>query len=638
MGEDVNFLSAISLFRVLYKSEKGDIYTLLTKFIVSAIKQRSFETYTEADVSELLTEYYGFDKLPNAVICRCLYNSKVFTKNVKNGTYSLIEKLRNGVDTIRTDVYNKSNTFGTIIKSLILYINEGNLVDINQNEQDDISNEFLHTIMNKENSNDCKYFRQISKFILERETDQTFCTFINSIREGLIIYNGIRYNLQANGKTWDKDTVFFLDVHYLFSAYGLNGEIFKQYFFDFYNLQKEINDGTPKRHNKSKIRLFYLKQTKIVVEKFFDAAEKIKTGTFVLENPTTAMQNILNKCSDTDEIIALKSKLFIVLNKLGIKEYNVEFDFNKDRDCIFETSELIEELSKKYSIGDFDDAKEMLKIADYIHKFRKNDTTARYVFLSDSKMAIFISKMLKEYDAEAKSHIFERMDFYTERMWFNLKKCLSSNSDLSSFDIIMRTKISVDGLLQSSLTKAYDDIKSSDECLEFKQEFYLNLRTQEHNPDNVTSENIDETFEFLSINSRINQYKESQNALKNKAQLYEKSQKDLDLERLCNSKLTAELLIYKQTKNKKLFLRRKIVKILFRISKIYIIVWYIILLFIPISAVYFFYKKETFCSILSLILSILSFLPKIRPAKIRVKHINKNIYIILLKLFLLNLK
>lgn len=68
-----------------------------------------------------------------------------------------------------------------------------------------------------------EYSQYISAFILKNEKDGEFKASLNKIREGVILYSGLKYNtnLSETG-SWKNELTVYLDTEIIFHFYGLN--------------------------------------------------------------------------------------------------------------------------------------------------------------------------------------------------------------------------------------------------------------------------------------------------------------------------------------------------------------------------------------------------------------------------------
>ena len=193
------------------------------------------------------------------------------------------------------------------------YISEAEKKNLSASEELEIFENFNQFLF--ENGTSDSYSNHISSYIIKNEKDIDFVNNLNEIREGLILYHGIRYTADINELgTWKNKMVIYLNTEYLFSALEYNGILFKEIFDDFYNLVCEINAP-----DENKISLKYFPETMEEIENFFASAESILKGEKKLLPWKTAMKKIVDSCKYPSDVVALKVDFYAKLENLGIE-------------------------------------------------------------------------------------------------------------------------------------------------------------------------------------------------------------------------------------------------------------------------------------------------------------------------------
>lgn len=589
MDKNIRFLSALALFKTLYGNHK-DIYALLSQFIVAAMRQSTPDGFSTTDVIHELEKSFKFDNIPNSVISSCLRLSEYFT--YKAGSYSLRRDV--SIDAVDESVEENVESFSSFIGGIVEEIEHSELRTLQPQEKDAVR-DCLYNYLQGNIDSKSPYFEYVSAAIIKREDDESLRQLLNDMQEGLILYNGVRYDANWGiRKKWKSETMYFLDAHYLFSAGGLNGEIYKQYFMDFYRLQKEISEKGDKT-----IHLTYFKETKDVVDKFFACAERIKEGAEFERERTTAMTYILKHTKTAMDVVKLKSRFLSDLQDLGINEYELEFSWERNKDFIFDTKVLLDKFSDENSIIDEEGKKDYLKIADCVNILRKGRlhneaANIKCVFLTDSKNAIDVSYKIKEIDNQCDYHVFDHMDIYTERMWLHLGKALSNDQGWASFDIINRTKTALSGLFNEKLTTVYKELEKQDK--KENEAFYAELRSRDTSAEHITPENVESDIAYWN-EVTIEKYNEEQALLKQKAEKAEAMERLLDEERESkeqakkeNESLKNEL---RKEKYKEILRRRTRAKRIFRFIAIPIRI--LLLLVLPsVCLLYFLFELRCY--------------------------------------------
>ena len=105
------------------------------------------------------------------------------------------------------------------------------------------------------------------------EANGTAKQILENTRQGLIIFDGLRYSAEHLPSALTKNLTVYLDTEILFSAAGYHGELRRQLFLDFFNLVTQVNEKANK--NSGRILLRYFDDTAREIENYFDAATAI---------------------------------------------------------------------------------------------------------------------------------------------------------------------------------------------------------------------------------------------------------------------------------------------------------------------------------------------------------------------------
>lgn len=514
-----DFNAALALFQSLYRSHKGDIFTIIERFILAGVRSLHLSTVTVASVSEMLREQYHID-IPNSIIQHCINNQDVF--HYKKGEYLVVPQSEKEIDVLLKELEDIDEHNETIVSELYYEIEHSHLVTLTVSEKEKIREVFFDFVKDRDKETDFEYFIDINQYIVKHEKDISFQKALDAIKEGMIIYHGIRYSEASDDKTWKDDTVFFLDMEYLFNACGMNGTFYEECFYDFYNLVKEINDGSPRKFGVPRIQLKYFTKTKDNIDRFFNVAARIKNGDESLYNDQEAMRYILNSSSDEIDVLQNKAQFFKKLNDLGISEYTKDIDLEKNKDFIFDTSSLSAKIETEFTVEEKNDIDEYLLFADYINILRGGKKSPKlekcgFIFLSDSKLSTRFSKFLRDNDSDARTFVICRMSLFTEDMWFKLRKGIVNQDSIATLKVISKAKSIVSGLLTDSVTSNYKKIVKESKDPEEQKLLYAELRSKRHTPEHVTADSIEEDVSFILDNSFIENYRETQSQLKIKA-------------------------------------------------------------------------------------------------------------------------
>ena len=490
-------VASLALFKTLYKSKKGNVLSIIALYIVSLMrKYKEKDFFQDKELKDLLQENYQIN-IPSAVIQKtCTDNQTIFRWTSKGYTLQNSFQVAE-VDDFEKDIEDSSAKCEKLIADFHTYVAKERKCSVDDLEDKKILKDaFLDYIKDKDildiESPTCKL---ISQYIIEHDDDTEFIGLLDSIREGLVIYDGMRYADPSNERTWKTETTFILDVQYLFSSFGFNSSYHKECFDDFYQLVKFINDGVPYKAGRNKrISLRYFPETKTAIENFFRAAEKIKLGVLRLELDNEAMTKIVNQCDDEYAVMLLKHKFWDSIKSKGITECDAP-DIFQNKDYLFETEDLDKLVNDEFPIDEREQARDLFRFADYINILRKGKTVPKwedcgYVFLSDCNLTNKVSIFLKRNDRQAITPVFQKMEWFTQKLWFASKQPVVDDKNLSSFSVLNRAKNIVSSLCKESVAKAYKEYLSENCSNGVLEEFYQELRNEDYSFESVNKTSV----------------------------------------------------------------------------------------------------------------------------------------------------
>jgi hypothetical protein len=390
-----------------------------------------------------------------------------------------------------------------------------------------------------DNGHSEKYSDLISAYVLIKEKDDTFRELLNSIKEGLILYQGINYTADINQLgSWKNDLTIYLGTEHLFNALGYNGILYKEIFDDFNKLVFEINSSQKNTNAKrKKIELKYLDETKIEIDNFFQTAESIKKGYKTLDPSKLAMETILKKSSSLSDIKTLRVQFDIELNRLGIQFQ--DFNYSVDRTAQYNVVDqnVIDELKKqsedKGRYFNEDNCHYYFKLFTKINTFRRGVNNNRFekcghLYVTETAFVKYLAhNNLVKFD-DYDTPFAKDIDFVTTRFWFTLKKGFSNKQSLpKSFDVITKAKIILSSHITNGISKSYENLLADKKSGKLTDEEAIarsySLREKPNTPEEITIDNLDDALDFILNDNHLEDfYREKVR----KEQLLETTQKE----------------------------------------------------------------------------------------------------------------
>lgn len=501
---DRTLLASVVLFRELYSSEK-DVYDVIGEFIKGAMLFSEKWAVNATDVTALLGEDFGL-QLPEAVVSTTLHKrmySRDSVLSFENGVYSTSREKLSSSESLTNDLSKLEDQQDLILERLVEFISESTGA-VNDNERQRIAECLCDYLFDKDLNTE--YSEEISAFILKNQSNKELNKELNAIREGFVIYDGVRHAPDPNQlAAWKRPLVIFLDTEHLFNATGLNGELYKQLIDEFLNLVREVRiDG------KRAISLRYFSDSVIELDRYFSAAEHIVEGKATLDPSRPAMARVVNGCTSRGDIVSKKASMLAELKQLDIhqakeNEEPLDAKYNIESSALLQT--INSQLSAKGREFQEDKCVSTLKMFSKLNTLRKGNSEKAfenigYILLSGS----FISHFLAFHEEIKPNHssipFSTDLEFVTNRLWFKLQKNLASTfSHPRSLNVLAKAQVIFSSHLQSSVSEKFDQISkdySSGKITEDDTKFLFNeLRSYASFPEQITSEFVDKAVIFL---------------------------------------------------------------------------------------------------------------------------------------------
>lgn len=336
MDSESKLLASLTVFRELYDSEK-DIYSIISTFLSETIKIHSYHSFDLIEITEKLNQEYELE-IPSAVVNSSLKRLDFLTKIGSKFLVSDFQKIKSS--TLENKQKESIENNNEIIESLYKFIENKKNKVLSEIEKQSISHSFCAFLLDIANGDE--YIEYISSYILENKNNTIFKKTIDTIREGVILYSGIKYDINLNESgNWNRDLTIFIETEILFHIAGYNGELYRKIAFDFLNYVSEIN----RKSKKKLIKLKYFSDVKVEIESFFYKAQYLLEGKEAPNPGGTAMVTILNGCNTSSDLQNKKADFYLLLRNHKIEEETFNDYFNP----IYHQYNIINsEISEKY--------------------------------------------------------------------------------------------------------------------------------------------------------------------------------------------------------------------------------------------------------------------------------------------------
>ncbi|WP_321479986.1 hypothetical protein [uncultured Bacteroides sp.] len=538
-------IASIVVFKELHDSDK-DIYDVISEFLKATIIYNKKWSFSSTQITKLLENEFDF-KIPEAVIKTTLKNRliKVGFLRMDKGEYYVID-IESKIDTdFESNFNSKNQIYNETEEEFISFIQNKREKKLNEKELFNIRDNIKQYLLG--NGVHENYTQDISTFIIQKKNDKEFQNRLNQIREGLVLYTGIRYTADLNDLGhWKNELTIFLDTEILFFFAGYNGAIYQEIFLDFFKLVREINRST--KDHKNIIHLKYFDETEKEIFDFFHVATLIVENKKTLNPSKTAMKEIVNGCSTKSDIVVKRNKFFIDLKTSGIqKEENLNYYENNK--YVVEGFAIVEELkqlsSEKRKDFDEDKCQDYLKLFTKINVLRRGISNqgfdkSKYILLTGNKFVHYLAHNKHVKTVEKDIPFATDIDFVTDKFWFKLKKGFGYNDDKpKSFDIITKAQIILSSQISYTVQEKFTALNekyqkgeiTKDEAISLNYE----LRESALKPEEISEINLDESIAFINefsieehVRERERLIQKANEGEKAKAELKRRDLKDRD--------------------------------------------------------------------------------------------------------------
>ncbi|MCI7576040.1 MAG: calcium uniporter family protein [Bacteroidales bacterium] len=485
-------MASLALFRKLYNNDGTDVLVLLGEFIKLIIKKNGLYSFSASDIKNRLVREYDFT-IPESVVETAL---KKFCKK-ENGNYFLKEDVVLGTDNDTCAIKENNDE---LIDKLTCYIEDKTKQRLSATEKEELVQSFCEFII--EDVTQVKYADYISAFIIECQNDANIREQLRTIKEGVVLYTGIKYNDNvAEVGSWKNDFTIYLEQEMLFHFAGYNGELYKRLFDDFIGLVKEIN----RKATKEVIKLKYFPEVEANVNKFFATAQRITDGKETLDPSNTAMNMIVTGCEDGADVTTKKSQFYEALRKSSITVSDNIFIGDKDNmQYNICTEEKANELKQNINDIPEENILQSLEFINYINVGRKN---RKFTSLERSECILLTgNNTTMKVDLSFRENGYvpyvTTLDFLTTRIWRKLNKGFGDNKYPKSFDVVTKAQIVLSSHIAGSVSKEFENLKQSlsDGTIskDVAARTLVDLRAQVLKPEDISTENTEQALLTIS--------------------------------------------------------------------------------------------------------------------------------------------
>lgn len=525
LKEENTLLASLAVFRELYNSEK-DVYGTIASFLNEIIRIEALYSFTLNDITSKLNSTYEFT-IPDAVVKTSLGRLSYLQKDRTNYVVQDVSKIKDdSLDEKQNQIKANNNS---IYEKLTHFVEMKLSRKLNDNEKETLFHSFCNFIIDQSNGN--AFIEFITSFIVENEGDERFLQQINQIREGVILYSGIKFNNNLNDLgTWRTELTIYLETEILFHFAGYNGELYQNFVLDLFSLIREINTKAQKRL----IKLKYFPEIKVEIEGFFTKARYLVEGNQKPNPKTTAMVSIVNGCKTPSDVVEKRSDFFLLLKGNGIGEDESQDYYNPSN---FKYNVINQDILDKVSNEIDEDAEPHLKFLNYISIVRKQSNEANFenighILLTGNKTTLKVAwnELVKD---TGYVPLATHLSFLTNKFWFKLNKGFGKGSLPKSFDVITKAQVVLSKVLNDSVGDKFQDLKTQFKEGKITEEQararIINLRNQVRKPEDIKSDVIKDVLSVITEDS-LDKFIQEQSFLKVKAEKQEEENLKLLIE------------------------------------------------------------------------------------------------------------
>lgn len=534
--EESKLLASLVVFRELYDKQK-DVYGVIAEFLKEIIVVNGKRKFNTTEITNQLNNSFDFS-IPEAVV-----NTAIKRLNLpkEDGVYIVqtMPVLENRIVEKLQEQNLNSNV--EIISNLFSFVEAKKGVILSEDEKTKIVRSFCSFLL--DDSNAINYSEYISGFAIENKNDEGFRKSINKIREGVILYSGIKYSNLGDVGSWQTNITIYLDTEILFHFAGYNGKLYKSLFEDFFNYVKEINN----KAGKIIVSLKYFEEVRKEINDFFAKAEDIVTGKDRLNPKSAAMASVIDGCQSPSDVLSKKSDFYRSLKINGILESEkINYYAQENHNFNMIDPQAIQSVSSDFGV----DITENLKFLNYVSIQRKKEflnsfENIGHILLTGTSLTLKIA-LNEKINPDRTVPLATNLYWITNRFWFKLNKGFGDGNFPASFDVISKAQMVLSSVLNKSIGEKYDELQTEFKQGKITEEIaksrVVQLRSQAMKPEDIGREDISPILDTLSEDS-LERFVKEQAFSKNEA--IKQSQENVKLKKELS--LTEEALAKEET-------------------------------------------------------------------------------------------
>lgn len=595
--EQGKLLASLAVFRELYDNKKN-IFDIIQEFIKYIVVSNGLHTFSITSLAYQLHQKCGI-LLPDAIVEQTLNKMKPqICKSQKTTYVAQVSAIDSNI--IFADKYVEiENKHKLIIDELIEFIEIERKNKISDKDYKEIVSATCQYFIDETNISN-PFFKYISAFIIKNQQDIDFMRNLDAIKEGVVLYTGLLYNINANEiGFWNTELTIFLSTRILFNFMGFNGDVYQKRFDDFLALIEEINNKSVLKNNKKLIILKYFDETRREIDRYFNTAKAIISGNEIADPSKDAMVSITKFCKSAADIVEKHTIFFEKLKAKGIFE-DTKIDYYTEQNHQYniineelENSFLAKIPQQSLRIPEF------IKLINKINILRKGNNNVnfeniRYIYLSANNILMSIAMDNTIRQDRNIPHV-TTIEFITNKFWFKLNKGFGKDYP-KSFNLITTAQVILSSHLRNSVSGKFlqlkERVKKKDLQTEHAIAILANLKESMQKPEDINEPTVDITLKNIE-DKTIDDYLQEKDLLSLRLADSEKENKKyaqiIEEQKTKNAEQNQQLQYYKNIEEQKKIRKQKLKNIIKKICKW---IFFIMLILAIIYGIYLFYYKN----------------------------------------------